>query len=952
MPAIRTSSCPPSRWVRPPAEVEPAAGRALLARAWALKDACYASWSSEPQRAVQAASELADMATHPPASADPAQRDELQALAAWTGGISLVTQGRMAEALARFEQAAALFTGLDMPGHAAQTQVPRIMALSMLGRHREAADCAERTQQAFLAQGDLASASKVSLNLGSLHLRHDAYADAARHYRAAAVLFSRAGDREHSVMADIGLGDALAALGDMDEADRVYTRARSRAGAHGLSVLEAVVDESQALLALARGRYGDALAGFERSRAGYERLAMPQHLAIAEKQLADAYLELRLLPEALALYEPALAQFEVLDMPDDKAWTLAQAGRAHALLGQTQAANARFVAAAALFARQGSGAGQAAVALARAELALARQADPATALALATEAAQGYAASGLADGAARASVARAQALLRAGDTVQAEEAFGATLAEARAAQRLSVQVRCLTGLGQAASAQGRTDAARAAFEAAVSLFEDQRQALPGDEIRSAFLADHLLPYRELLRSALAAHDLQPGPSAASAVLVQLERVRSRVLGERLEEPSAPADAEAGADADDPIYSLRGRVSWLTRRAQGLELDDSLLSPALEEELRQSERALLERVRRARLVRRPGIDAAGLEPGLDLPALCGALGPGEALLEYGVLDDELFACVVTAEGVVLQRRVASWQAALQALRSVRFQIEALSHGAQAMAGHLASLTARCQTRLQQLHGLVWQPLLPLLGGCRRVLIVAPAQLGALPFAALHDGQAPLAERHELAFAPSARTALHGLGRRVDAPRPALVMAESSQLMHAAAEARRVAALFPQAELCVDEQATLEHWRAQAPGAGLIHLACHARFRSDNPAFSALHLRNGALTVEMVERMTLRPALVVLSGCETGLVDGAGGDEQVGLVRAFLVAGAARVVASLWPVDDEVTGHFMAGFHVALSRGMAPAEALGLAQVALMRQHPHPFHWAAFTLQGGW
>eukprot|EP01036_Dinobryon_divergens_P041284 gene41284-54706_t len=199
---------------------------------------------------------------------------------------------------------------------------------------------------ADIAQGDLLSASKVSLNLGSLHLRHDAYADAARHYREAAVLFSRAGDREHSVMADIGLGDALAALGQMDEADRIYARARSRAGAHGLAVLEAVVDESQALLALARGGYGAALAGFERSRAGYERLAMPQHLAIAEKQLADAYLELRLLPEALALYQPALAQFDALDMPDDKAWTLTQAGRAHALLGQTQAAHTQFMAAA------------------------------------------------------------------------------------------------------------------------------------------------------------------------------------------------------------------------------------------------------------------------------------------------------------------------------------------------------------------------------------------------------------------------------------------------------------------------------------------------------------------------------------------------------------------------------------------------------------------------------
>jgi CHAT domain len=402
-----------------------------------------------------------------------------------------------------------------------------------------------------------------------------------------------------------------------------------------------------------------------------------------------------------------------------------------------------------------------------------------------------------------------------------------------------------------------------------------------------------------------------------------------------------------------VNSLRTRVSWLTRRAQGLELDDTTLSPVLEEELRRSERELLERVRRARLTRQPGHAGPSLaEPGLDVAALREALGAGEALLEYGVIDDELFACVVSREHLVLQRQVARWPDVLQALRSARFQIESLSHGAHLLAGHLASLTARCQARMAELHSLVWQPLAPLVGGCTRVLVVAPAQLGALPFAALHDGQATLAERHELAFAPSARTALHGLSRRMAAPQPALVMAESSQLLHAAAEAHRVAALFPGAALCVDEAATLERWRELAPGAALIHLACHARFRSDNPAFSALHLNDGALTVEMVEQMTLRPGLVVLSGCETGLVDGAGGDEQVGLVRAFLVAGAARVVASLWPVDDEVTGQFMARFLVALSRGIPPAQALRLAQVALMRQHAHPFHWAAFTLQGGW
>ena len=85
---------------------------------------------------------------------------------------------------------------------------------------------------------------------------------------------------------------------------------------------------------------------------------------------------------------------------------------------------------------------------------------------------------------------------------------------------------------------------------------------------------------------------------------------------------------------------------------------------------------------------------------------------------------------------------------------------------------------------------------------------------------------------------------------------------------------------------------------------------------------------------------------------GLADAGAGDEMLGLVRAFLVAGAARVLATLWPVDDQVTARFMATFYGALVAGLAPAAALQQAQQQLRTQHPEPQHWAAFCLHGGW
>ena len=442
------------------------------------------------------------------------------------------------------------------------------------------------------------------------------------------------------------------------------------------------------------------------------------------------------------------------------------------------------------------------------------------------------------------------------------------------------------------------------------------------------------------------HAQTPSPALAAEVLRQLDRLRARALGERLSRGADPKDRADTAD-------LRTRLNWLYRRVHRLQ-DEGMPSAVLTAELRTTEHNLLERARRHRLSHTDRQVPAGPaeDDNVNVDALQEFLHEGDALVEYGVVDDELFACVVTRAGVALQRHVANWPAVTEAVHSARFQIETLRHGAEPVSRHLAMLTGRAQMRMRQLHALVWAPLAAALAQCQRVLIVPHAQLGALPFAALHDGQLSLAQRYELAYSPSARAALHGLQLHPAAARRALVLGESTRLPHAADEARIVARLFPQAKAFVGVEATLGALHAHAGNADVIHLACHAQFRSDNPMFSALHLTDGALTVEATEALSLKPCTVVLSACETALTEQGNGDEMVGLVRAFLVAGAARVLASLWPIDDAITSSFMAHFHGALCRGIAPAASLRLAQAELMREHPHPFYWAAFTLHGRW
>jgi CHAT domain-containing protein len=78
--------------------------------------------------------------------------------------------------------------------------------------------------------------------------------------------------------------------------------------------------------------------------------------------------------------------------------------------------------------------------------------------------------------------------------------------------------------------------------------------------------------------------------------------------------------------------------------------------------------------------------------------------------------------------------------------------------------------------------------------------------------------------------------------------------------------------------------------------------------------------------------------------------------VGLTRAFFYAGAARVVASLWTVDDLANSELMKRFYAGMlgPEYLPPAAALRSAQVALRKQPrwEHPYYWGAFILQGEW
>ncbi len=298
-------------------------------------------------------------------------------------------------------------------------------------------------------------------------------------------------------------------------------------------------------------------------------------------------------------------------------------------------------------------------------------------------------------------------------------------------------------------------------------------------------------------------------------------------------------------------------------------------------------------------------------------------------------------------------------------------------------------------------LVLGPVAALLGS-KRLAIVADGALEYVPFAALPN---PLSNRlliadHEIASLPSA-SALAILrqetGARKPAPRTVAVLADpvfrpddprtigaraapavrsggeraGGSLARLPGTRREAAAILAQVPSTARKQAfDFDASRATATSAELasyriVHFATHAVLDTEHPELSGVVLslvnkdgspQDGFLRLHDIYNLKLPVEMVVLSACQTALGKEIRGEGLVGLTRGFMYAGAPRVVASLWKVDDKATAELMKRFYQGMlgSRRLAPAAALRAAQIEVSRQKQWqaPYYWAAFVLQGEW
>jgi CHAT domain-containing protein len=146
---------------------------------------------------------------------------------------------------------------------------------------------------------------------------------------------------------------------------------------------------------------------------------------------------------------------------------------------------------------------------------------------------------------------------------------------------------------------------------------------------------------------------------------------------------------------------------------------------------------------------------------------------------------------------------------------------------------------------------------------------------------------------------------------------------------------------------------------------VHFATHGVLDSEQPELSGILLslvdetggrqQKGILRLGEIYNLKLPVDMMVLSGCQTALGKQMRGEGLIGLTRGFMYAGAPRVLASLWNVNDLATAELMKAFYEGiLGEQLRPAEALRRAQIEMWRKpnRSAPYFWGAFVLQGEW
>ena len=597
-----------------------------------------------------------------------------------------------------------------------------------------------------------------------------------------------------------------------------------------------------------------------------------------------------------------------------------------------------------------------------------------------------------------------------GSRRRAEENLKQALESSRASRDHETEVRALVGLARLQGRRGDLEEATRLVNEALDVIERVRVRVGGETFRIQYMASQLEAYA-LGVDLLARRHRADGDQGYDQRAFELsEKMRARAFQDLVVAPrevrrrGAPEelvrlerDLRRRLNAREHFLLSNGRLPDEQRRQIAREIGGIL------RQLRDTEAKIFRESPALSQPRTETVSLTALQRSLDGETVFLEFLLGEERSYLWAITREEFRLVELPPGDELERLATEARHWLT-LPGQQPRQQTLADR-QEWAEQVASSEGRYVEVAERLSRTLFEPVEDLLPG-RHLVIVLDGALQLLPFGALPvpgstaDSWEPLMARHPVLRAPSA-SAVEALRKRREGrpvpdrllavfgdpvlelldddlgelPRTAMGrgpnMDDLAPLPHAREEAQTLLRLA-RGRGGTLEALGFEATRERVLGAELdryryLVFATHALLDDRWPELSGIVLstvnetgeaQNGFLALHDLDELPLTADLVVLSACETALGKSVGGEGLLSLSRGFLQSGAARVLASLWSVDDQGTAQLMAAFHRGLlADGLDSAEALRQA-VASYRQDPqserrrHPYYWAAFVTLGIW
>lgn len=862
---------------------------------------------------------------------------------------ALAYRGTPREALATLELARERALRGPWTYELANVLLAFVQPLCHLGRFSEAASSALAARDEFLRSNHRTEAAMAEVNLGGVLRRMNQPEQALAHYDRARPALS--GDAVARAMIDSNRAEALLDLDRYAAARRAFDAALEAFDGAGNLHAAAVVEGNIADLHGRQGHPDLALRHFEAARRRFEAIgaAVEGERARLRIEEADCLARLGSWRGSLHRLHDAFPTLDRLGLVMEAARCRLVEGQVLARLGRFAEAQHALVDAARRFEELGNPAGAADAEAAQGAI-LMQEGDLAGAICV-LEGALARCSEALSR-AALISCTLAECKLAAG---RGDEAAGHLARAADVAGRIQlrpllIRVEHVTGLLKRSA--GDTSGALASFARAADLLERMHAALPADRYRYAFLAETQDIYAQLCTTGLDRGD----PQSVAVAFEALERSASRSLLDMLSDAAAARNAgSAAGDAalmdemavcQDAISAAYSRIGLgAARAAQREELPQIALRLA---ELEAQHDELEARV----LARATGVHAS-VRP-LRLDEVQSQLGPGIAVVHYFRDGARYGALVIRHDRVRLHRGLCEVSAVHAEERRVSFQV----HQAQVRAS--AGLPLR-ETRdswhrpLGALRAALLDPLRDDLHGAETIGLVAVQALQALPLGAvcLTDASSAAPTYTVLPSATIGLLLAKDSHTRRATPRVLAVGIDDEVAQNMDLEADEVASQYSDAQRLLGKDATVERFTAACADADIIHLSAHSLFADANPLSSRIGFADRWLSAREIARLRLRQPIIVLAGCETGRSEVDTGVERLGLVRAFLAAGAATVVASHWPLHDMIARRLFTRFHaqLAASGGDSCAAYLRAAQRGFAEGDTHPAFWSGLYVVGG-